>query len=494
MKKCKFCPEMLADEENVCPVCGKLQEEEAVETVTEETVPAEAEQAEAESSEEAAPGEEAEQLPEVKKATPGKIALAVAAVVVLAAALIGLIFSGRKAAAEDPAAVTVPSAAVTEPAETVPATVPADGDPENVTCKGTYTVSDEEAVAGKDLVVATIGEDQLTNGQLQVYYWSIVNNYLNSESGYYAMMGGALDYTRPLDTQISTEDASLTWQQFFLKEALNFWQLYVSLAEEAKLSGMEMIQEQKDSLENLTQYLEQTAASYNVTVDELMLNNFGPGAGVEEYRAFQERMLEGRGFYENALEEMKPTQEDLEDFYTRNESLFASNGITKDSKYVDVRHILVKIEGGTADENGATTYSDEEWAACEAEAQAILDTFLAGDKTEESFAALANEKSEDPGSNTNGGLYENVYMGQMVEPFENWCFDETRAYGDTGLVQTTYGYHVMYYVGSEPMWTQYAESGWVTEQSNAFLTGLAEKYPMEADYTKMILGYNGMGA
>ena len=505
MEKCKFCQEELAENAQVCPNCGKpvsqkealeVQESQAAaeealmepeqeekETAVETEVAAEAEEAaETAESEEEKPAQQ-------KKATPGKIALAVGAVVVLAAVLIALILAGMDSG-EAPVE-TVPTEAA---AETAPATVPADGDPENETCKGSYTVSDEEAVAGKDLVVASIGDDQLTNGQLQVYYWSIVNNYLNSESGYYAMMSGMLDYTRPLDTQMSTENADLTWQQYFLKEALSFWQLYVSLAEEAKAGGMEMTQEQRDYLENITESLEQTAASYNVTVDELMLNNFGPGAGVEEYRAFQERMLEGRGFYEKALEEMRPDQADLENFYKENEEVFVSNGITKDSKYVDVRHILIQVEGGTTDENGATTYSDAEWAACEAEAQAILDTFLAGDQTEDSFAALANEKSEDPGSNTNGGLYENVYMGQMVEPFETWCFDESRAYGDTGLVLTSYGCHVMYYVGSEPMWTQYAESGWVAEQSNAFLLGLAEKYPMEADYTKMILGHNSMGA
>jgi hypothetical protein len=35
----------------------------------------------------------------------------------------------------------------------------------------------------------------------------------------------------------------------------------------------------------------------------------------------------------------------------------------------------------------------------------------------------------------------------MVESFENWCFDESRKAGDHGMVETTYGYHIMYYVG-----------------------------------------------
>ena len=35
----------------------------------------------------------------------------------------------------------------------------------------------------------------------------------------------------------------------------------------------------------------------------------------------------------------------------------------------------------------------------------------------------------------------------MVEAFEDWCYDEARKPGDTGIVETTYGYHVMFFSG-----------------------------------------------
>ena len=37
----------------------------------------------------------------------------------------------------------------------------------------------------------------------------------------------------------------------------------------------------------------------------------------------------------------------------------------------DVRHILVSYEGGTTDDNGSTTYSDEEKNAAKEKAEAI---------------------------------------------------------------------------------------------------------------------------
>ena len=35
----------------------------------------------------------------------------------------------------------------------------------------------------------------------------------------------------------------------------------------------------------------------------------------------------------------------------------------------------------------------------------------------------------------------------MVQAFNDWCFAEDRKVGDTGLVETDYGWHVMYYDG-----------------------------------------------
>lgn len=101
---------------------------------------------------------------------------------------------------------------------------------------------------------------------------------------------------------------------------------------------------------------------------------------------------------------------------------------------VDVRHILIKPAKST----------DEEKKIAKEKAEALLAQWEAGDKTPESFAELANKNSSDS-DGEDGGLYEKVYPGQMVENFDNWCFDPARKSGDTGIVETDYGYHVMYF-------------------------------------------------
>ena len=116
---------------------------------------------------------------------------------------------------------------------------------------------------------------------------------------------------------------------------------------------------------------------------------------------------------------------------------------------LDIRHILIE----PADDKEAS------WTEAEKEAQRILDLWLTN-PTEEYFGELANEHSDDnSGKVTNGGIYTDVFVGQMVKEFEDWCFDD-RQPGDYGIVKTQYGYHVMYFIRTDD-----AADNWVNDES-----------------------------
>ena len=156
---------------------------------------------------------------------------------------------------------------------------------------------------------------------------------------------------------------------------------------------------------------------------------------------------------------------------------------------VNVRHILIAPEGGTYDSTtGTTTYTDEELAAAKSEAEALLASFLDGEATEEAFAQLAKDNSTDTGSVENGGLYEDVYPGQMVTSFNDWCFDESRKPGDTGVVESDYGYHVMYFSGnSETSYRDYMiEQELLTDYMTEFETQLIESNALTVKNTKYV--------
>lgn len=131
----------------------------------------------------------------------------------------------------------------------------------------------------------------------------------------------------------------------------------------------------------------------------------------------------------------------------------------------DVRHILFSTDKyGTA-------------AEARTAAEGVLAEWQSGDATEESFGELAALYTDDTGSATTGGLYEGVYAGQMVDEFNDWCFDAARQTGDTAVVDTSYGSHIMYFVGEGlPMWmADVKESLWGNEYESIY-TELSEKY------------------
>ena len=98
----------------------------------------------------------------------------------------------------------------TEPETTVPeATDPAATEPLNLK---SYTVSAEEAASVVNDIAATIGDQKLTNGELQVFYQTSMINFY-SQYGMYLMYMG-VDFSQPLDQQVFDQNTNQTWQEF----------------------------------------------------------------------------------------------------------------------------------------------------------------------------------------------------------------------------------------------------------------------------------------
>ncbi len=112
----------------------------------------------------------------------------------------------------------------------------------------------------------------------------------------------------------------------------------------------------------------------------------------------------------------------------------------------NVRHILLRPE----------SYKDA--AEAKAKAEEVLNEWRNGEATAESFDALAKKYNEDGSS-----LYENVREGEMVQTFNDWLFDNARQIGDSDIVETDYGYHIMYFAGE-------GSAVWQAEVKNAILS------------------------
>ena len=480
---------------------------------------------------------------------------------------------------------------------------------EKVEERDNYTVSDFWANAAHDTVVATMGDCELTNGRLQVFYWMQIYdlvNYYVEQYGDYAVYYLGIDLEKPLSEQIYKEETGMTWEQYFLEDAFYAWHRYQALAIDAKNAGYKLPADYQKSFAEMEASMEKSAKQEGYeSVDAMLQADLGKSVTFEDYYYYMEVYYTGNLYFSELTSKLEFTDAEMEAFYEKNKESLAQYGITKDSgnlvdfrnilvkpvtskdengnavvtdeawetclgkaqaimetlqgtdlseeifaslakiksedknsasngglyRYagkndlalVDVRHILIMPDGGTKDENNKVVYSDAEWEACRVAAQALLDQYLAGEKTEEAFGELANKHSEDKGGKvTDGGIYRDVSTGEMVKPFEEWIFDASRKPGDTGLVKTEYGYHVMYfvqrqgplddwlfaegrkvgdldliktkdgyqilyYVGDDVAWEVWCKDGLKTQTSEEMMKASADSHPIDVRYWAIAL-------
>jgi len=140
------------------------------------------------------------------------------------------------------------------------------------------------------------------------------------------------------------------------------------------------------------------------------------GISIDHVKKSLEEQLLINSFLEAALsKEAQVKPEDVEKAYG-------------EDKTASVRHILLLTQGKNEQEK--------------TEARKKIEDILAKAKAGEDFAALAKQFSEDPGSKDNGGFYQDFARGAMVKPFEDAAFSVPVGQ-ISGIVETTYGYHIL---------------------------------------------------
>lgn len=405
-----------------------------------------------------------------KKKDPKVIAIAVLAsllCLVLLAGLVYFVMVGSKNGGkvdDTTAQTTAPAAPDVQPSKT-------------------YTVDDETAHLNSGAVIATAGDMELTNGEMMIYY----NMFLTQNS--YSLYYYGVDLSKPMDQQWYDQANNLTWQQAIVEESLNKWHAYAAVYQHALAQGFQPDEEAQNYMNSIDGMLQEALQELEYrSVEEMLDKEMGAGSTLQGYKNFMVIPYLANLYVEEFKEQCQPTMDEIEQYFAENEAALTAAGVSKESGHViDVRHVLITPEGGTVEGN-TTVYSEDEWEACRQKAEDLLNTWLAGDKTEESFAELANKESTDPGSNTNGGLYENVTKDYMVPEFDAWIFDESRVYGDYGLVKTSYGYHIMYFVERNPSWIHTVSETIAEQRLNTMLQEAVEKYDLTVYDERICLG------
>lgn len=396
----------------------------------------------------------------------------------------------------------------TEPVETAPPAteppiVPVSGNPDEVSCRSSYSATENEAVLAAHDTVAVIGGEELTNAHLQVYYWMAVSNY---RAGQHEI---APDFSLPLDQQIcELSGEPMTWQQYFLEQALHAWHSFYAMTmtsrtaqtpvEEAYkpnakkhaenispeiynidlLYGYDptykMADAHREYLEQLPETLEQLAVELGYEDMSGVTKDFAGIATSSDYlQQYAELANEGYMYATTLSYYIEPTAEEVESYFAENEEAYAEKGITRTGgKYVNIRHILVTPE--SSKETGLS-------------AKELLKKWQS-DATEANFAELAFAYSADTGSNVNGGLYAQLSKGQLTEELDAWCFDDARQSGDTTIISTDSGDHILHFCGTTDIWFSQAEKDLSAHLLARQIGKAMESHPMEVDYSAVRLG------
>ncbi len=255
------------------------------------------------------------------------------------------------------------------------------------------------AGCGKGKVVAVVNGEEITRQQLDEKV-NIIKNYYKSQG---------LNIDDNTDKEFLDELQSTSLDQLITETIL---------LQEAEKMGITVTKGDIDK--EINQYKEQmTEEDYKKT---LAAN----GWTEPKFRDLLKTEMIISKLEEKVLADVKPpAEQEIKQFYDNHKSQYIIP-----TSY-EVRHILIMTEG----KQGDAAKIDLE---AKSQAIAILEQLKRG----ADFAELAKQKSEDPGSAAQGGLYT-FSPGEAVEEFETAVKSLKPGEMTAEPVKTQYGYHII---------------------------------------------------
>lgn len=340
--------------------------------------------------------------------------------------------------------------------------------------RNTYSASDEAVIAAMDSVFGTVGSRDLTSRLLQIAYWTEFSTFVENYGNYIVIL--ELDKHAPLDSQVCKPYGG-TWQQYFLNETLKTLHEFLAMAQAADADGCVLPDVMQEELDGLLAELDAAAKEQGFAdADALVRNQYGPGCTAQDFYDYIYLSYLSFYYYNVRLDAVQITDQMILDYYTRYQNELNKQGVVQDGSVVyTVRNLLVPVEG-------------EDWDKAETAARDLLDQWLAGEKTEHSFAALAKEHSKDETTNFNGGLMEGltdfVTLDQAVV---DWYISPDRKVGDCELIKTEIGYELVYFCQPEENWHYQCRLAVTNVTSEEVKAQILQEAPLNVDYSRIVL-------
>ena len=279
------------------------------------------------------------------------------------------------------------------------------------------------------------------------------------------------DLDLPLEEQIYL-DGEQTWANYIHSLIDEVIKQYA----QARENGLQLTEDDIASLVEYELELLHFAVSRGFATTDELIASFYVDMTTELFMQFAQRDILINRWRADVMNSISFTIEEMEEFYYDNwiEIDPMNNGVRDTTVLsMDARHILAMLP------NHPLPSSAEEIAATRQIAEDIFAEWQNGEATEESFASLARERTDDPGSAATGGLYSNIWPGQMVPEFDEWIFDPSRNFGDTDIVETDFGFHIMFFVRSNEDWKLRTESAMIARAVQEIISEVESRFTIE---------------
>lgn len=193
----------------------------------------------------------------------------------------------------------------------------------------------------------------------------------------------------------------------------------------AKEAGVKLEKADLDNIEKAIDQRIQNAGGSRAEAEKQLKNDYG--VSLADYKEVYKELVLSQKYMESEKNKVKITDDEIKKQYDAHKA---------DYDKVTVTHILV----ATQDLQTGAAFTEGKKKEAKEKADNLLKQIQQG----ADMQALAEKNSDDKGQDgkvNNKGVYT-FSKGKMVPQFEDWAFANHKA-GDTGIVETSYGYHVM---------------------------------------------------
>ena len=241
-----------------------------------------------------------------------------------------------------------------------------------------------------------IGDHELSELEYDYYYYSAVNNYINTYGSFISYLG--LDTSVDFDKQ--QYDETKTWKDYFDQMTVDEQiKPIFALLDEAQKNGFTY-----DAAEDYDAYvasIQEAADNAGVSLSDYYRNYFGPYATASNVEAFIKNGYIASAYYEQLVADHAPTTEEVKTYYDENRNAYDQ------VDYKSIAFETPEFEEDATDEEKAKDLEDRQKQA------------------EDVLAQIENGDTVDGFELTEGAKYSAVPSSAAA-----WLFDDVRAEGD----------------------------------------------------------------